>query len=101
MDFKTKMARFKALDGERIIDDDLFIIHPSVVQVYLQAGIYSHPCFICGIYAELYIRGNCRSVYIEDKNALPYRVEFKVGDLDEHGYFHYTAEENAQEVQAA
>ena len=99
MDLKKKLAQFKAMDGERFIDDDLYIVNPAIVQEYLQAGRYSFPCHICGIYAEVYVNGLDRAVYIE--NGLPYRAEFKVGTLDEHGYFHYTADENAEEVKAA
>ena len=99
MDFKKKLARFKAMDGERFLDDDLYIVNPAIVQVYLQSGRYSFPCHICGIYSELYVDKDRRSVYIE--NGLPYRAEFKVGTLDEHGYFHYTANENAEGVKAA
>ena len=101
MDFKTKLARFKAMDGERFLDDEGFFIHPAIVQVHLQAGRYSHPCRVCGIYAELYITDYCRSVYIEKENGLQYRAELKVGTLDEHGYFHYTADENTEGGKAA
>lgn len=101
MDLKKKLAQFKALDGERFLDDELFFIHPAVSQVYLQAGRYSHPCRVCGIYAELYITDYCRSVYIEKESGLPYHAEFKVGTLDEHGYFHYTADENTEGGKAA
>lgn len=99
MDLKKKLAQFKAMDGERFIDDELYIVNRAIVQVYLQAGRYSFPCHICGIYSELYVDKDRRSVYIE--NGLPYRAEFKVGTLDEHGYFHYTADENTEGVKAA
>lgn len=99
MDIKKKLAQFKAMDGERFLDDEGFIIHPAIVQVYLQAGRYSHPCRISGIYAELYITDYCRSVYIE--NGISYRADFKVGTLNEHGYFHYTADENTEGEKAA
>ena len=99
MDFRKKLAQFKAMDGERFIDDELYIVNPAIVQEYLQAGRYSFPCHICGIYSELYVNKYHRSVYIE--NGLPYRAEFKVGTLDEHGYFHYTADENTEGVKAA
>lgn len=99
MDLKKKLAQFKAMDGERFIDDGLYIVHPAIVQVYIQAGRYSFPCHICGIYSELYVNKYRRSVYIE--NGLPNRAEFKVGTIDEHGYFHYTTDEKAEEVKAA
>ena len=99
MDLKKKLAQFKAMDGERFIDDDLYIVNPAIVQEYLQAGRYSFPCHICGIYAEVYVNGLDRAVYIE--NGLPYRAEFKVGTLDEHGYFHYAVDENTEGVKAA
>lgn len=94
MDFKKKLAQFKSMDGERFIDDDLYIVHPAIVQVYLQSGAFSNPCHICGIYSELYINKDRRSVYIE--KGIKNRAEFKVGTIDEHGYFHYTADETTE-----
>ena len=99
MNLKKKLEQFKAMDGERFIDDDLYIVNPAIVQVYLQSGRYSTPCHICGIYSELYVNKDRRAVYIE--NGIPNRAEFKVGIIDEHGYFHYTANENTEEVKAA
>lgn len=94
-----KLVQFKCLDGDRFIDDELYILHPAIVQVYIQSGRYSFPCHIFGIYAELYINGSSRAVFIE--NGLALRADFKVGTIDEHGYFHYTAEETRKEKQAA
>ena len=90
MDIKDKLAQFKALDGNRFIDEDKYIVSPYIVQVYMQAGRYSHPCRICGIYAELYINGDKRRVFIE--NGTPYRADLEIGTIDTKGYFHYTAE---------
>lgn len=101
MDLKKKLAQFKAMDGERFLDDELYIVTPAIVQVYLQAGRHSLPCHICGIYSELYINGDRRAVYIEEENGLPLHAEFKIGTLDEHGYFHYAPAENTEGVKAA
>ena len=78
---------FANIDGCQFLDKDGYFIFPGIVQVYLQAGRYSTPCRICGIYAEIYINGDTRLVYAE--NELPCRADLKVGTLDSDGYFHF------------
>lgn len=87
MEAKDTIEVFKNLHLNRFIDEDGYFVHSGIVQVYLQAGRYSTPCRICGVYAEIYINGNTRIVYAE--NGLPYRAVLKVGTLDERGYFHF------------
>ena len=87
MEAKNTIEVFKNLHLNRFIDEDGYFVHSGIVQVYLQAGRYSTPCRICGVYAEIYINGDTRIVYAE--NGLPYRADLKVGTLDERGYFHF------------
>ena len=87
MEAKNTIEVFKNLHLNRFIDENGYFVHSGIVQVYLQAGRYSTPCRICGIYAEIYINGDTRIVYAE--NGLPYRADLKVGTLDERGYFHF------------
>ena len=87
MEAKDTIEVFEHLHLNRFLDEDGYFVHSCIGKVYLQAGRYSTPCRIYGIYAEIYINGNTRIVYAE--NGLPYRADLKVGTLDEKGYFHF------------
>lgn len=81
---------FANLDGVRFLDQKGDFCYPGIEQVYSDSRPHAPPCFICGIYSEIYISGDTRLVYAESDQ--PYRADFKVGTLDKDGYFHFDPE---------